>query len=98
MYRRSSRIMLWILTAVVVVLVPATLYAITETNDARSDRCDDIVAEREGDRGLWFAIVAQSDASEAEIAQFLRTLDEFKPELECDERNIPQPVTTDGVP
>lgn len=93
MYRKSSRIILWIVLGVVVVLVPMSIYAIVETGNAREARCQDVVAERQLDRLLWFSIFEriENEGNSPVIDDFRRLVDEVKPMLKCNEQNIPVP-------
>ena len=95
MERKSSRIMLFVLAAVVGIIVVAgttlTVYTIAETSDARAQRCLDIVTERDGDRLFWFALIDTSDEppDAEQILEFRTLLDQYKPPLRCNDRNIP---------
>ena len=97
MYRRSSRIMLWVLAVVVTVLACMTIYSIVITNNAREERCNDVVTERQLDRLLWFSILNRVDEGDNPVIdQFREDVDKYKPPLECNDQNIPVPVGEDS--
>lgn len=99
MERRSSRIFLWALAVIVGIIVVAggvlTIYIVSETSNARADRCQDVVQEREGDRLLWAAILGslRNDRNGDTIDGLLAIVDKFKPPLRCGEQNIPVEVS-----
>lgn len=104
MERRSSRIWLWVLAVVVGIVVIAggalTIYIVSENDDAREQRCLDVVSERLGDRLLWEAILRSIDTNgTSESVEALRHIvNEFKPPLQCDRDNIPIEVELEGGP
>lgn len=101
MARRSSRIILWCLVAIVIALAVATVYSIAELDEARSARCRDVVEERQGDRLLWHTIldrVSEENGGNDLINEYRTLIDQIKPPLNCNKHNIPTVVSLPSRP